>query len=64
MSAPADFKNSRFKPLPDKPLPELSASEKLVATALWSWLRVRPRATREEFEDAFRRAKRLAETSR
>lgn len=45
-------------------LPELSASEKLVATALWSWLRLRPRAKREEFEDAFRRAKRLAETSR
>lgn len=64
MSAPADFKNSRFKPLPVKPLPELSDAEKLVATALWSWLRIRPRATPEEFEDAFRRAKRLAETSR
>lgn len=55
MSAATGFENS-------KPLPELSASEKLVATALWSWLRIRPRATPEEFEDAFRRAKRLAET--
>lgn len=59
MSAAADFESSNFKPLP-----ELSDAEKLVATALWSWLRIRPRATREEFEDAFRRAKRLAETSR
>ena len=55
MSAAPGFESS-------KPLPELSASEKLVATALWSWLRIRPRATPEEFEDAFRRAKRLAET--
>lgn len=64
MSAATGLESSRFKPLPVKPLPELSDAEKLVATALWSWLRVRPRATREEFENTFRRAKRLAETSR
>lgn len=58
MSLAHELKSSNFKPLP-----ELSDAEKLVATALWSWLRIRPRATREEFEDAFRRAKRLAEPS-
>ena len=58
MSLAPELDSSNFKPLP-----ELSASEKLVATALWSWLRIRPRATPEEFEDAFRRAKRLAEES-
>lgn len=59
MSLAPELDSSNFKPLP-----ELSDAEKLVATALWSWLRVRPRATREEFENTFRRAKRLAETSR
>jgi len=59
MSLAPELDSSNFKPLP-----ELSASEKLVATALWSWLQSHPRPSRDEFENAFRRAKRLAETSR
>lgn len=64
MSLAPELDSSNFKPLPDKPLPELSDAEKLAVTALWSWLQAHPRPSRDEFDTVYRRVMRLVELLR